>query len=108
MLKKNTKLNQNILCGSRVMSIFTKRPQTAQMMFGEATSQVVYQRLDNHKINKYTKFDQNIPCGSNVKCIFCNCLRLVGPMLSKTLAIKKGCNGYQWLDNVDIHMYAQI
>ena len=50
-VKKNkyTKFEPNIPCGSRVMSIFTKRAQPAKMMLGEAWSLFSYQWLDNVK-----------------------------------------------------------
>ena len=37
-IHKYTEFEPNIPCGSRVMSIFTKRAQPAKMMLGEATS----------------------------------------------------------------------
>ena len=37
---KHAKFDQNIQCGSRVMSIFTKIPYPAEMAFEEASSHV--------------------------------------------------------------------
>ena len=48
------------------MSIFTKRPQQAEMN----SRHVAYQLLDNVKINEYTQFDPYIPCGSKVITFF--------------------------------------
>ena len=50
---KYAKFDQNIWCGSRVMSFFTKRPQLAKMMLSRASSPFVYQWLGNVKINKF-------------------------------------------------------
>ena len=43
------------------MSIFTKLPRSARLMFGEASSTFcIPVCLDNVKINKYANLDQNI------------------------------------------------
>ena len=71
---KYSQFDQNILCCSKVMSIFTKIPQPAKMMLGKALNrhQFVCQWLDNVKINKDAKFDPNIPCGLSVMSICTN------------------------------------
>ena len=53
------------------------------------------------------EFDLNIPSGSRVMSIFINCPRPAILMFSKASSIKKGCYACQWLDNVEMHKYAQ-
>ena len=67
-----TKFDQNIPCGSRVMSIFTQRSRPAKMMLNEASSSFAYQCLDNVKMYKYAKFNLNIPCRSRAMSISTN------------------------------------
>ena len=59
-------------------------------------------------MNTYAKYDPNIPCGSRVMSIFTNWSQLTEMMLSKTLSIKNGHHTCQWLDNVDMHLYANF
>ena len=61
--------------------------------------------LDSVNIDKYAEFDPNIPCGSRVMSIFTKLPRL---MLSKALSVKTECYACHWLDNVDMHMYANV
>ena len=39
---------------------------------------------------------------------FTNLPQLAEMMLSKPSSIKKGCYTYQWLDNIDMHLYANF
>ena len=91
------KFEPNAPCGSRAMSIFTKRARLAKMMLDDASSpfliplagqycyvclfslrlcvpvnnfSVMSGRMDNTEMDKYTKFEPNIPCGSRVMNIF--------------------------------------
>ena len=58
------KIDQNIQCDSRVMSIFTKRARPGIRILGEKPRyRFAYQWPYNVKIHKYTKFERNIPCG---------------------------------------------
>ena len=93
---KYVKFDQNIWCGSRVMSIFAKRPWPAKLMFAKLRHHFAYQWLDNVKMNKYAKFDHNIPSSSRVMSWLKRCP--ANPRASK-------CQG---LDNVDIHFYAKF
>ena len=52
------------------MSIFTKIPKPAEMMFGRPLSRFCISVLDNIKINKYAKSDINIQCGPRFMSIF--------------------------------------
>ena len=54
-IQRYTKFEQNIPSGTRVMNIFTKRAQSARMMFDEASSPLCTQKLDNVKLQKYSK-----------------------------------------------------
>ena len=58
-------------------------------------------------LDNYAIFYTNIPCGSRVMNIFTNSQQPAEMMLSKPLSIKKGCYTCQWLDNVDMYLYAK-
>ena len=56
----------------------------------------------------YVHFESHILCCSRVMSMFTNIPRPAELVLSKVSSIKKGCNACQWLDNVDMHTYAQM
>ena len=58
-------------------------------------------------MNKYAKFDPNIPCCPRVLSSFTNWPQPVEIIHSKPSSIKNGFYTCQWLDNVDIHLYAK-
>ena len=87
---KFAKFDSNIWCGSRVISIFTKRPWPAKMMIGKASSTFwhTYQWQDNVKINKRTiwsKFTLRFKTYEH----FSNWPILFEMMLSKASSINK-------------------
>ena len=65
----NTKFEPNILCSTRVMSIFTERARPAKMMLCEASSFFAYQWLGNIRIHTYSKFEPIIPRESRIMSI---------------------------------------
>ena len=101
-IHKYTKFELIIQCGSRVMSIFTKKAQPAKMMLGEGSSPFSYQWVDNVKIHKYTNFKTNIPCGSRVLSNFTERAQPAKMMLGEK---PRHLFAYQWLDNDKIHKY---
>ena len=80
-----TKFEPNIACGSRFMSIFTKRARPAELMIlGEASPPFfIAVRLDNVKVHQYAKFDPNATCGSRVTGIYTKRARLAKMMLGE-------------------------
>ena len=89
------------------MNSFTKRPQPTEIMLVEASSPFLYMWLDNDNINQYAKFDSNIPCGLRVISIF----NTTGPTDAQQNLVNPKRLFYfacQWLDNVDMHMYANF
>ena len=67
-----------------------------------------YQWLDKVEINKYAKIDPNIPCGSSVMSILLTDHNRLEWCSSNPHPSKKSCYTCKWLDNVDMHMYANI
>ena len=74
------KSDQNIPCGSKIMSIFTNLPRPAGLKLSKAPTiktmlrmTVVRRGLGNVDMHTYATFDQNIPCGSRVMSILTNC-----------------------------------
>ena len=63
---KYAKFYQNIPCGSRVISVFTKRAQLVKMMLAKPRHCFAWQWLNNVKVHKYTTFEENISWGSRV------------------------------------------
>ena len=103
---KYAKLDQNIPCGSRVISIW---PRLGWLMLGKASSPfcILYQWLDSVEIDKYPKFGpNNIPRGSELWA-FSLTDHTELDLLSKASSLKSCC-AFQWLENVDMHMYAQF
>ena len=64
---KYANFDQNIPC---VLSIFTKRPQPAEMMLGEALSPLCIPVPGHVEINKYAEYYRNMLCGLKVMNIF--------------------------------------
>ena len=103
-------LYQNIWCGSRIMSMFAKRPRPAKKMLVKASSSFCIPMTGQNYKNKYAKIDSNVPYGSSVTCmsILTNLPQLAEMLLCKLSSMTKGCYTCQWLNNVGMHFYANF
>ena len=75
--RDGSSIKQGLMCGSRVISIFTNCPQPAEIMLSKPSSirkgRFACQWLGNVDMHVYVKCDQTIPYGLRVMSISTNC-----------------------------------